>query len=145
MGRHLQFKLGHVNIGRVGSLKKHIKRVRAYRMEQQESFSYNWGLAIPDDMQQPFHPTHENMEALQLHRNQPVHKLAAELRRAFSGIVAGNIKDFGVRAVEENGPYQLHGDPDLVASLGDLLQAFVVQGRMKLDSSKYKPCFALVS
>ncbi len=127
------------------SLKKHIKTVREFRMQQQESFSYNWGLAIPDDLQQPFHPTHENMAALQLHRRQPVHRLAAELRRAFSGIVAGNIKEFGVRAVEEQGPYQLRGDPDLVQSLGDLLAAFVEQGRMKLDSSNYKPCFTLVN
>jgi len=127
------------------SLKKRIKKVREYRMAQQESFSYNWGLAIPDDLQQPFHPTHENMAALQLHRQQPVHELAAELRRAFSGIVAGNIKEFGVRAVEEHGPYQLRGEPDLVASLGELLAAFVAQGRMKLDPGKYTPCFELVS
>jgi predicted Rossmann-fold nucleotide-binding protein len=127
------------------SLKKRIKKVREYRMEQQESFSYNWGLAIPEDLQQPFHPTHENMAALQLHRRQPVHELAAELRRAFSGIVAGNIKEFGIRAVEEKGPYQLHGDRDVVASLGDLLAAFIEQGRMKLDSSNYKPCFTLVN
>jgi len=127
------------------TLKRRIKKVREYRMDQRESFSYNWGLVIPDDLQQPFHPTHENMAALQLHRRQPVHQLAAELRRAFSGIVAGNIKDFGVRAVEQRGPYQLTGDPDVVASLGDLLSAFVQQGRMKLDSSNYVPCFRLVS
>jgi hypothetical protein len=59
--------------------------------------------------------------------------------------VAGNIKDFGVRAVEEHGPYQLHGDPDIVTSLGELLSAFVAQGRMKLDSSNYEPCFELVT
>jgi len=127
------------------TLKKRIKKVREYRMEHQESFSYNWGLAIPDDLQQPFHPTHENMAALQLHRQQPVHELAAELRRAFSGIVAGNIKEFGVRAVEERGPYQLRGEPDLVASLGELLDAFVEQGRMKLDPANYTPCFELVA
>ena len=74
-----------------------------------------------------------------------MHELAAELRRAFSGIVAGNIKEFGVRAVEEHGPYQLRGEPDLVASLGELLAAFVEQGRMKLDPGSYKPCFELVN
>jgi len=125
-------------------LKKRIKKVREHRMDKKESFSYNWGLAIPDDLQQPFEPSHENMAALQLHRRQPEHRLAAELRRAFSGIVAGNIKDFGVRAVEEFGPYQLHGDPDVVESLAELLAAFVEQGRMKLDASKYVPCFELV-
>ena len=126
-------------------LKSRIRKVREFRVAQQESFSYNWGLKIPAELQQPFHPTHENMAALQLHREQPVHQLAAELRRAFSGIVAGNIKDFGVRAIEEHGPYQLHGEPDLVQSLGDLLTAFIEQGRMKLDSSNYTPCFTLVT
>ena len=126
-------------------LKKRIKKVREYRIKQQESFSYNWGLVIPEALQQPFHPTHENMAALKLHRRQPVHELAAELRRAFSGIVAGNIKEVGVRAVEQRGPYQLHGDADVVKNLGELLEAFVSQGRMKLDSSNYKPCFTLVS
>ena len=114
-------------------------------MAQQESFSYNWGLVIPDDLQQPFEPTHANMAALKLHRQQPVHELAAELRRAFSGIVAGNIKEVGIRVVEEHGPYQLQGNADVVTSLGNLLTAFVEQGRMKLDSSNYTPCFKLVS
>ena len=59
--------------------------------------------------------------------------------------MTGNIKDFGVRAVEERGPYRLQGDPDVIESLGDLLQAFVEQGRMKLDASKYVPCFTLAS
>jgi hypothetical protein len=127
------------------NLKKRIKKVREYRMDQRESFSYNWGLSIPDDLQQPFHPTHENMAALKLHHRQPVHELAAELRRAFSGIVAGNIKEFGVRAVEEFGPYQLQGEESVVASLGVLLNAFVDQGRMKLDPGDYTPCFELVS
>ncbi len=144
VARHYEIICGNP-AGVATSLKKRMKKVREYRMAQQESFSYNWGLAIPDDLQQPFHPSHENMAALRLHRQQPVHELAAELRRAFSGIVAGNIKEFGVRAVEEHGPYQLRGEPDLVASLGELLAAFVAQGRMKLDPGKYTPCFELVS
>jgi hypothetical protein len=32
-----------------------------------------------------------------------------------------------------------------VASLGELLAAFVAQGRMKLDPGNYTPCFELVS
>ena len=67
--------------------------------------------------------------------------LIAELRRAFSGIVAGNVKDFGVRAVEQYGPYCLYGEGDVVAGLGQLLEAFVSQGRMRIDPSTYRPCF----
>ncbi len=124
-------------------LKRAMRAVRAYRVDHRESFSFNWGLVIPGDLQAPFEPTHEHMAALQLHREQPVHELVAELRRAFSGIVAGNVKDFGVRAVEQYGPYQLHGDPALVGSLGKLLGDFVAQGRMKLDAQNYTPCFEL--
>ncbi len=40
----------------------------------------------------PFEPTHENMANLELHKDQPIHLLAANLRRPFSGIVAGNVK-----------------------------------------------------
>jgi len=125
------------------AMKKQIKAVRRYRIEQQESFSFNWGMAIPAAFQQPFIPSHANMAALKLHREQPLNELMAELRRAFSGIVAGNVKDFGVRAVEESGPFQLRGDADLIASLGELLEGFVRQGRMKLDSQNYRPCFEL--
>jgi predicted Rossmann-fold nucleotide-binding protein len=124
-------------------MKKAIRKVRAHRVEHSESFSYHWGLRIAEDLQQPFAPTHDNMAALQLHRDQPVHQLIAELRRAFSGIVAGNVKDFGVRQIEQYGPYQLGGDPEVIGMLGELLQDFVDQGRMKLDSANYVPCFEL--
>jgi hypothetical protein len=117
--------------------------VRRQRIEHSESFSYHWNLHIPPELQEPFRPTHENMAALALHRDQPRHQLIAELRRAFSGIVAGNVKDFGVRAVEEHGPFQLHGEGEIVAGLARLLEAFVRDGRMKIDPATYRPCFEL--
>jgi len=117
--------------------------VRRQRIAQQESFSYNWGLVIPEGLQLPFEPTHANMAALKLHRQQPLHELIAELRRAFSGIVAGNVKDAGVRAVEAHGPYQLHGDAEVVGALAELLTRFGEQGRMTLDADNYRPCFEL--
>lgn len=124
-------------------MKKATRKVRDHRVERRESFSYNWGLDIPETFQHPFEPSHDNMATLQLHRQQPTNDLVAELRRAFSGLVAGNVKDFGVRAVAEKGPFQLQGEADLVASLGDLLEDFVASGRMKLDASSYVPCFQL--
>ena len=126
-------------------LKKRVKAVRRQRVEIQESFSFNWGLVIPDSLQRPFSPSHANMAALKLHRQQPLNELVAELRRAFSGIVAGNVKDFGMRAVAEHGPFQLQGDAQVIAGLGSLLEDFVEQGRMKLDTENYQPCFELAS
>ena len=75
------------------------------------------------------------MRALQLHRDQPAHELAANLRRAFSGIVAGNVKEDGIRAIERHGPYELAGDPAIMQLLDELLAAFVAQRRMKLPGT----------
>jgi predicted Rossmann-fold nucleotide-binding protein len=124
-------------------MKKGIKAVRRERVANNESFSYAWNLHIPEELQLPFFPSHDNMAALALHRDQPLHQLIAELRRAFSGIVAGNVKDFGVRAVEEHGPFRLHGEGDVVSGLATLLESFVRDGRMKIDPASYRPCFEL--
>jgi hypothetical protein len=69
--------------------------------------------------------------------------LAANLRRAFSGIVAGNVKADGIRAIAEHGPFQLDGEAAVLQPLDDLLAAFVAQGRMKLPGSHYQPCYRL--
>ena len=47
--------------------------------------------------------------------------LAADLRRAFSGIVAGKVKEVGIRAIEEFGPYKINGDKEIMRRLDVLL------------------------
>jgi hypothetical protein len=84
------------------------------------------------------------MAALELHRDQPAHLLAANLRRAFSGIVSGNVKEPGIRAIEQYGPFELHGDPAVMSRLDELLSAFARQKRMKI-AGEYRPCYRLVS
>lgn len=120
-----------------------VDRVTAYRVSRKDAFYYNWRLTIARDFQKPFDPTHESMGALALHRDQPPHELAANLRRAFSGIVAGNVKERGVRLIEAHGPFPLHAEPDLMQRLDALLASFVAQGRMKLEGD-YTPCYTLV-
>jgi hypothetical protein len=86
------------------------------------------------------------MAGLNLTREQPVHELAANLRRAFSGIVAGNVKDKGIRLIEKNGPYEIHGDTAIMQPLDRLLKSFVQQHRMKLPGgAAYVPCYRVVS
>ena len=121
-----------------------IDRVREYRIEHKDSFFFNWSLDVPLAFQKPFVPTHEAMAALDLHHGRKPHELAADLRRAFSGIVAGNVKEEGMRRVEEFGPYQIHGDADMMQSLDALLRAFVEQHRMKI-AGQYKPCYEIVA
>ncbi|MEM6640092.1 MAG: nucleotide 5'-monophosphate nucleosidase PpnN [Pseudomonadota bacterium] len=118
--------------------------VRAHRRATSDAWYYNWGLTIERNFQIPFDPTHDAMAALNLRRDQPVHELAANLRRAFSGIVAGNVKENGIAAIEQHGPFELSGDPVLMGHLDTLLRAFVEQGRMKLGGAAYTPCYRLV-
>ncbi|MDP3978495.1 MAG: nucleotide 5'-monophosphate nucleosidase PpnN [Pseudomonas sp.] len=123
-----------------------IQEVTQYRRKQNDAFHFNWLLTIDEHFQHPFEPTHENMASLKLTRNQPVHELAAHLRRAFSGIVAGNVKDKGIRRIEQHGPYEITGDQDIMQPLDRLLQAFVDQHRMKLPgNTAYVPCYKLVT
>ncbi|BAN99399.1 hypothetical protein E05_46330 [Plautia stali symbiont] len=76
-------------------MKKAMPQVKEYRRETGDAYSFNWSIHIAPDLQVPFLPTHENMANLKLFPNQPAEKLAADLRRAFSGIVAGNVKEMG--------------------------------------------------
>ncbi|SIQ66127.1 nucleotide 5'-monophosphate nucleosidase PpnN [Aquipseudomonas alcaligenes] len=123
-----------------------IKEVAQFRRERNDAFHFNWLLKIDESFQRPFVPTHASMAALDLTREQPVHALAANLRRAFSGIVAGNVKAHGIRMIEEHGPYEIKGDPSIMRPLDRLLHAFVEQHRMKLPGgSAYIPCYKLVS
>lgn len=121
-----------------------IRKVREYRIAQKDSFFFNWALNIPLEFQQPFVPTHEAMAALDLHHGRKPFELAADLRRAFSGIVAGNVKEDGMRRIEQHGPFLIHGDTDMMQSLDALLRAFVEQRRMKI-TGEYKPCYRVVA
>ncbi len=119
------------------------KDVENYRRAMQGGYYFNWMLKIDPVFQMPFEPTHKSMRALALHRDQPVHLIAANLRKAFSGIVAGNVKETGIRAIEERGPYRLTAEAGLMAQMDVLLQSFVAQSRMKLPGSHYEPCYKL--
>ncbi|WP_428999371.1 nucleotide 5'-monophosphate nucleosidase PpnN [Stenotrophomonas acidaminiphila] len=121
-----------------------IKRVREYRLAHKDSFFFNWSVEIPHEYQQPFVPTHEAMAALDLHHGRPAPELAADLRRAFSGIVAGNVKEDSMQRIERFGPFKIHGDPDMMQALDALLRAFVEQRRMKI-SGEYHPCYQVVT
>ena len=92
----------------------------------------------------PFVPNHTNMATLQLHRDQPAYLLAANLRRAFSGLVAGNVKEDGIRAVEEHGLFEISGDQDIMTEIDILLKSFADQHRMKLPGSAYNPCYRII-
>ncbi|WP_210330419.1 nucleotide 5'-monophosphate nucleosidase PpnN [Aliikangiella sp. G2MR2-5] len=119
------------------------KDILNFRQKANDAFYFNWSLKIQEDFQRPFEPTHKNMASLELSRSLPTHKLAANLRRIFSGIVAGNVKDSGIRAIEKFGVYKIDGEKEIMQPLDNLLNAFVDQQRMKLPGETYIPCYEL--
>jgi len=125
-------------------MKRSMDSVRLHRKEKGDAYSFNWSLKIEPNFQLPFDPTHESMEQLDLSLDQEPQVLAANLRQAFSGIVAGNVKAEGIREIERRGPFTINGDPVLMKKLDKLLQDFVEQHRMKLPGgSGYEPCYRI--
>ncbi|MDR5898208.1 nucleotide 5'-monophosphate nucleosidase PpnN [Halomonas vilamensis] len=124
-------------------MRRGVDDVTEFRRTHQDAFYYNWRLTVARDFQAPFEPTHAAMRSLKLDNDQPTHELAANLRRAFSGIVSGNVKEQGILAIEAHGPFELSAAPELMRRLDALLKSFVAQGRMKLDGDTYTPCYVL--
>lgn len=123
--------------------KYHIIESRKQRMKTGAAYGFNWELYIPTELQQPFEPTHENMAALKLDRSITPFQLASNLRKAFSGIVAGNVKPFGIEQIKRHGPYLMQGEPRIMELLQGLLDSFVAQRRMKIDYENYHPCWKI--
>ena len=122
-----------------------MQQVRNWRVESNDAFYFNWLLKIDAEFQAPFEATHEAMAQLNISRELPTHELAANLRRVFSGIVSGNVKPAGVRAIREQGPFEIRGEPEIMTSLDNLLKRFVAQHRMKLPGDQpYEPCYRIV-
>jgi len=120
-----------------------IVQVRKHRRQVSDAFNFNWTLAIPPAFQLPFEVSHESVAGLRLSLDQPVHERAANLRRIFSAIVAGNIKSHGIEQIAAKGPFKIQGDPLLMKPLDALLRAFAKQGRMKL-AGDYVPVYEVI-
>ena len=120
-----------------------LESVRNFRREHADAYYFNWILKIEHPFQLPFEPTHDNVAALDLSREQPLHMLAANLRRVFSAIVSGNVKADGILQIEQQGPFKICGDAEIMASLDALLHAFVENQRMKVPGKAYTPCYQL--
>jgi len=127
------------------TIKKSMQKVTEYRRAIGDAYSFNWSLKIDEPFQYPFIPNHENMANLILTKDQPAQELASNLRRVFSGIVGGNVKDEGIKSIEEFGPFQLKGEKQLMKKVDVLLESFIKQGRMKLPGTVYTPCYKIIT
>lgn len=128
------------------TMRRGIQRVRKFRIENNDAFYFNWLLEIDHDFQQPFVPTHKNMSDLNISKSLKPHELAANLRRVFSGIVAGNIKPEGREAVRRKGKFKIRGEEKILRAVDRLLQSFIAQDRMKIPGkTAYQQCYTILS
>lgn len=123
---------------------KGLSQVLVNRQNTGDAFHFNWSLEIEEEFQRPFEPTHKNMSELTICKTLTTAQLAANLRRVFSGIVAGNVKSGGIKAIREHGPFEISGDKNIMSLMDKLLASFVAQQRMKLPGSKYIPCYKVI-
>ncbi len=117
--------------------------VQLFRKQHGDAFYFNWRLVIPPDFQMPFTATHQSMSELDIDNSLPPYELAAVLRRVFSGLVSGNVREETIVAIEQKGPFVLKGSAQVMSLLDKLLSAFAAQKRMKISSGDYHPCYRL--
>jgi predicted Rossmann-fold nucleotide-binding protein len=118
-----------------------LEHVQEFRAQHGDAYYFNWRLAIDEEFQRPFPSTHAAMSELQINEDLPRHILAANLRRAFSGIVSGNVREDTASLIEKDGPFEITASAKIMSLLDDLLRAFVEQKRMKISGNDYVPCY----
>lgn len=125
------------------AMRNGMQAVGRNRRVGRDAYYYNWLLHIPPEMKRHFEVDHDSMAELHLSHDLPASELVINLRRAFSGIVAGNVKESGIRMIREHGPFLINGDPQILTAMDELLRGFVAQGRMKLGGKAYNPCYRM--
>jgi len=122
-----------------------LRDVRDFRREHGDAYYFNWRLTIDREFQVPFSATHDSMRALKILEDSPRYELAANLRRAFSGIVSGNVREDTIAMIEKDGPFEIRAHGKYLELLDSLLASFVAQGRMKLARESYEPCYRVIA
>jgi len=124
-------------------IKVRLEDVLEFRKQHGDAFYFNWHLTIDREFQMPFVATHESMQELDIREGLSTHILAANLRRVFSGIVSGNVREDTAEQIEKRGPFQISGSQRIMDMLDKLLAAFVLQQRMKISGKDYDPCYVI--
>lgn len=124
-------------------MKSSLNDVLDFRKSHGDAFYFNWHLRIDKEFQSPFVASHESMREIEISEDLPTHILAANLRRVFSGIVSGNVREDTAEQIDAYGPFQIDGSKRIMGLLDKLLTVFVQQGRMKISGGDYRPCYVI--
>jgi predicted Rossmann-fold nucleotide-binding protein len=120
-----------------------LEDVLGFRDTHGDAYYFNWRLTVDREFQKPFVATHESMRDLEIREDLPRHILAANLRRVFSGIVSGNVREDTAELIERNGPFEINGSQRIMDLLDKLLSGFVAKRRMKISTGEYHPCYVI--
>ncbi|MGI9238203.1 MAG: nucleotide 5'-monophosphate nucleosidase PpnN [Woeseiaceae bacterium] len=124
-------------------MKEGLDDVHAFRDKHGDAYYFNWRMQIDPYFQQPFVASHESMRQLDISEGLPKHELAANLRRVFSGIVSGNVREDTAEMIERDGPFEIDGSQRIMTLLDDLLAQFTASKRMKISTGEYHPCYVI--
>ncbi len=124
-------------------MNENLGKVLDFRSEHGDAYYFNWRLKVDEDFQRPFVATHSAMRNLDIAEDLPTHELAANLRRVFSGIVSGNVREDTAATIEREGPFEINGSRRIMGLLDELLSDFVAQHRMKISRGDYDPCYVI--
>jgi len=136
--KHYEVRIGDP-VGAADTMERMMEDTRIGREINDDSQVWNSTMYFPEELQQPFHSTHANVKALQLRRDQPAHILAAETRKLFKALVNGSVTPPGRKQIQEQGKFQISGDPVVIEALDTLMRRFVAEKRMHVDT--YEPCY----
>lgn len=129
--------------GVAAEMKTGLGKVLKFRKKHGDAYYFNWRMKIDLEFQTPFVATHESMLELDISEDLPAHILAANLRRVFSGIVSGNVRDDTAEQIDLRGPFRINGSQRIMDLLDRMLAAFVQQRRMKISGGDYDPCYEI--
>ncbi|MGI9232787.1 MAG: nucleotide 5'-monophosphate nucleosidase PpnN [Woeseiaceae bacterium] len=124
-------------------MKEGLDEVHAFRDKHGDAYYFNWRMQIDSYFQQPFVASHDSMRQLDISEGLPKHELAANLRRVFSGIVSGNVREDTAEIIERDGPFEIDGSQRIMTLLDDLLAQFIASKRMKISTGEYHPCYVI--
>jgi len=124
-------------------MNERLAAVLNFRKKHGDAYYFNWRLLIDQEFQRPFVATHASMCDLEISEDLPRHVLAANLRRVFSGIVSGNVREDTAELIERDGPFEINGSQRIMDLLDKLLTGFVAKQRMKISSGEYHPCYVI--
>ena len=124
-------------------IKTRLDDVLEFRNTHRDAYYFNWRLKIDHEFQKPFVATHVSMSDLDISEDLPLHILTANLRRVFSGIVSGNVREDTAEEIDKHGPFQISGSQRIMDMLDHLLTEFVSQQRMKISGVDYDPCYEI--